>query len=822
MKAISLFVLVIFTHSSSNLGAYELGTHARMTDSGLSVSSATKSLFDAGLPGGVETKLGEYYFDMVTASDYPSIARKAHPFDWEAHVMPGVEELRPSVSDFALPTYAKGWLMRGTIREDDGRTGFGSNPDDDPMGQYNRFCNHFYDPVHNTKLTTVTCGNDGVTSAPLWALGVKGLAAPAGGFNKPVPLSPADQSRRNHYTLQDAREAMWRALTLRAYKDAAGTLQIDQAGDFRRLPAPIHSTIGPYPFSANQVRAERQFRDAYWATTFFSLGTMLHLNQDMAQPQHSRIEIHPFLKRKEFESYIEARALAEFKRTYKSTYQNMGQEIQLASLSYLPANGIPLASPAFSNLSDFWSTATTDIANGLGLADFGNSKFFSAAHNLGTPTYSLPSNEPSAYVRAVDVDARGYHHVYLTGQVVDPLYQTTSTIRMTRPSLLAEIFRDLGLPPYGQPIDNGSEPGWYTLDSSIFDDQAKLLIPRAVSYSAGIINYFFRGSMQITAPDEGVYGLVDHAIESDKDSGGFRTIKLKLANATPNETPGNGVLVAVVKYHRNGCYNADLSGAQPVDFVEAYYTCRSTDEEIAVSRPMVVAGLATTPTQYSFEFPQKLPINATDVYLQVVFRGQLGNEPDAVIVATKDLYEPTFFSYQNDADYISVGDDVYTRQQIDAAGVPLLMKIRPESCVEFLQTPRLNSDCFVENTMSLILEIGSRPATIKMFGLAPRQFARFAFLSDSSVTTIRRKAGTCVGTDYRVDSAKWQADYVNYLAGDINVAFTQYFSIRGIPGFYQATCLWNGDGVGTSTERWRSQMAGIGGTRPTPLTMLDF
>lgn len=37
------------------------------------------------------------------------------------------------------------------------------------------------------------------------------------------------------------------------------------------------------------------------------------------------------------------------------------------------------------------------------------------------------------------------------------------------------------------------------------------LAPRAVAYSAGLIDYFFRGRMEIAPPDDDVYAILDHA-----------------------------------------------------------------------------------------------------------------------------------------------------------------------------------------------------------------------------------------------------------------------------------------------------------------------
>jgi hypothetical protein len=106
-----------------------------------------------------------------------------------------------------------------------------------------------------------------------------------------------------------------------------------------------------------------------------------------------------------------------------------------------------------------------------------------------------------------------------------------------------------------------------------YDAAADLLLPRAVAYSAGLIDYFFRGRLEISLPDEGVYGAVDHSVENQPDTNGFRKIKLKVRNVTPPVIPTagpqkdqniaqdmSGTVIAVVKYHENTCYQADLSG----------------------------------------------------------------------------------------------------------------------------------------------------------------------------------------------------------------------------------------------------------------------
>ena len=232
------------------------------------------------------------------------------------------------------------------------------------------------------------------------------------------------------------------------------------------------------------------------------------------------------------------------------------------------------------------------------------------------------------------------------------------------------------------------QKGWlslYSLNYYNYDDQAKLLIPRAVAYSAGLIDYFFRGQLEIRLPEEGVYAILDHSkvVDNCKDLCGFKKIKLKVANSTPDivvsgpspnaivqQTMSGGTLVAVAKYHKNTCYTTDLEGEYDSrsgkTLSEYLQLCRSLVEEITVSQPLAnqspvscnatLAGdcdtKANASTTLTFNFDTPIPINATDLYLQVVYRGPLGSEQDAVVVATKDIAEPTYLSVVNVSDYL--------------------------------------------------------------------------------------------------------------------------------------------------------------------------
>jgi len=123
-----------------------------------------------------------------------------------------------------------------------------------------------------------------------------------------------------------------------------------------------------------------------------------------------------------------------------------------------------------------------------------------------------------------------------------------------------------------------------------------------------------------------------------------------LVEAIPDNAPGT--LVAVAKFHRNNCYQPDLSGEYGSPGID-WQICRSQFEDAIASQPIPVPnGINDGATAVTFSFPAPIPINATDLYLQVVYRGPLGDETDAVVVTTKDISEPTY-------DYLFSGWDQY-------------------------------------------------------------------------------------------------------------------------------------------------------------------
>ncbi len=575
--------------------------------------------------------LGAAYIDMARGD---AEQRSIYPEGYKQFATRKIDDANLK-STFApnLPSLPA-WLMLGAIREDDVPFDPGeeeNTPQDEPWGPFARVLHHFFDPYNNRSLTVATRVLG--TRAPDWAIDGSGdIYGSANGFS-----------------IGMAREAMWRASTL---KHAPGT-------------AAASGFLTDLSFEASAgIPTREAMRIAYWATVFRSLGSAVHLLQDMAQPQHTRNDAHAGLgcvgsacaggHRSYYESYVEARVKGakQFRLRERALRDWLRhEEIEDVAVLQPVFQGYPI--PRFDGYRDYYSAATgSSSLGGSGLANYSNRGFYSAGTNaLSVEAFWYASPAPNAAALGVAripagsvrnasderVD-RGALDLY-SGPVPDTLNPTfTETAVLTTRGAFDQFMR----PSTHQ----------YSLNHYVYRDQARLLLPRAVAYSAGLIDYFFRGSMAIGLPDGGVYAAKDAGATTCAGPCGFDRLKLKLQNTTPDETMGPGTLVAVVKFHRNACYRADLSG-DPGGANFAGNSCRVAEEEIVVSEAKPLSTLASDASAtIDFTFQSApIPINATDVSLQVVFRGALGEEADAVVVTTRNIAETQYVALENSTDY---------------------------------------------------------------------------------------------------------------------------------------------------------------------------
>ncbi len=393
---------------------------------------------------------------------------------------------------------------------------------------------------------------------------------------------------------------------------------------------------------------DKTTRDTNFAETFRGLGQVMHLVQDVSVPAHTRDDAHLFYN---YEKWV-------------------GDNVNINNLSSYGAtffNGFINNGASFIDTNQYNGTNPNDTAsNIIGLSEYSNANFVSegliAANFQNFPYPDITQTTITERTAPSGNYQRQYYLKNCCGETNNNQGYLLSAVdyldyyRQQYPSL------SVGLPKI--PI----------LDNNVYSDYASLLLPRAVGYSAGLLNYFFRGTLEITAPDTYVYSIIDGSINPQQ----FTKIKAKVKNTTPNEQIQAGVLQAVAKYKIIPNYKDDLSDYPPPPSGTAM---QNTPFSYSVSAQWTlssneISSINTSPVEFTFDFTNNpIPAGITDLYLFVVFKGTLGNETDtAIAVGMKDIIEPThhviwnltdmFVLYYQEANDPEKRYHLYTAEQI--------------------------------------------------------------------------------------------------------------------------------------------------------------
>jgi hypothetical protein len=396
------------------------------------------------------------------------------------------------------------------------------------------------------------------------------------------------------------------------------------------------------------VSASKSEREQNLADAFVSLGQVMHLLADSSVPAHVRNDIHVFPLNVPL-THIEIGG-----QTYESWAAKSLDKLNFVGLSVSPtifsqAVNSSLAPVPISALWDMdkYIGTNIDIAAGvdIGLAEYTNANFFSedtifADYPHPAYTDTTYPNIDWAHPEVTDAeDGKLDSRIYIRRTVGD------ADARLASLSYISYDCIKKGHYDFS-PI---------VLDDTVYNDYAALLIPRAVGYSAGLLDYFFRGSIEISLPLSGIYSSTNDA------NAGFTRITLLAEDKTSNgDEMSSGTIELVVKYKA------------AVETSEFYYKVIPEANGInSIPRAQAV--------ELIFDLSQDpLPVTATDVYLQLVYHGKLGNEDDAVAVGFKDISEPTPIDVFNNMDKICINHGMTTNwydagsqaaiQQVDENG----------------------------------------------------------------------------------------------------------------------------------------------------------
>ncbi len=533
-----------------------------------------------------------------------------------------------------------------------------------------RSLNHFYDPITDRPLTIVF---------------------PLGERSWRWSLEDSGQISGQSFSLNDARTFLNTALTFNQ-----GT-----------------------PVEADSARRTAM------AQMFVSLGHAVHHIQDMAQPQHVRNDPH-----------LDMISLGGLNPLYNpSRYERYTADVAIDSFA-ATANPVFPGSADFKTSRDFWFNPANS-----GLAQFTNNSFVSQGTNFtfrngqaNTGRYILP--QPGAPSDAMLSD--------LFGPTIPPEIQTLcgitgvdctvtmySTVVSQKASTLSIFDQDLRAKGVfvtytdGDLVPTYQSERLFDLNRFNFADAHKVLIGKAVSYSAGLISHFFRGKLDVTAPSSGPYAVVDHSTNQ-----GFTKVTVTVKNVTPGEALSGGTLQAIAKFHRNNCYKPDLSGEFTVDdtgkLIAPCPNYRSDEAHLRLTAEEPASFGVGESKEMTFTFSDPIPLDATDLILQVYYRGTVGTEQNAFALGAVDLSEPTFVTVMNATDVFELSGTAFYYWQDIIANVAQ----SPYSVVDIDRNGQYNSPPDVDvRGGDIAYEIKVNGKTVGTVPLLPQgRFARIATL----------------------------------------------------------------------------------------------
>jgi hypothetical protein len=391
------------------------------------------------------------------------------------------------------------------------------------------------------------------------------------------------------------------------------------------------------------------WRKNYFAEMFKILGHQAHLLQDMAVPDHVRNDTH-FLN-----NFVITNMKNDSFRCIEGwADKNIDQvrifasDAPLKPLLELSQPADPESPISFALLSDtkHYKISQTPLSGlNQGLAEYTNANYLSE-DTIFTEEYQINHKHRFPHPAKPETD------VMSLGM---PEYVTATD---GRKDWIKHVKKSSG-----EPLNHLVAAGYYCkylylterynfsffLSDLCHEEYAAKLIPRAVGYSSALLDYFFRGEIEVSLPisdpeidppqKEGIYSLC-----TDPDVG-FNKISLMARNITVNnEEMTNGFVSLIVSYRK--CVGDPFVPNPPKPIVERFYI--KADYKNAVDIPR------GTPIRLDFDLTNNpIPVTAMDVNLTLVFFGFLGGEyANTVAIGFKDIGEPTPVDFFNNSDMI--------------------------------------------------------------------------------------------------------------------------------------------------------------------------
>jgi hypothetical protein len=261
------------------------------------------------------------------------------------------------------------------------------------------------------------------------------------------------------------------------------------------------------------TKSTRDDRDKGLAQAFEGLGRQIHLVQDAASPAHARNDPHVLYKYENFIDDVHQRE--EF--AFEDWLTRLPDTPTSPDRGWRSLDGNPLAPIPVARLLDtdrYLGTnpaITTDPL--IGLAEYTNANFFSEDRIFTENDISLQTRFPYPRASSVSPPSDPMTIALANGATVQRRYYIKERD--------GAVGYRLAAVPYLRNVFDRFNVNWSvfrqppTLDETVYRDYAERLIPRAVSYSTAMLDYFFRGRLFASGDNlsAGFYNAGDEAME---------------------------------------------------------------------------------------------------------------------------------------------------------------------------------------------------------------------------------------------------------------------------------------------------------------------
>lgn len=371
-------------------------------------------------------------------------------------------------------------------------------------------------------------------------------------------------------------------------------------------------------------------REQFFSWTFQALGHTLHLIGDASVPAHTRNDLHGKVlgigDPEPYENWTESKA--DFAKYNPEDSYFPGILNGYGSESWVNWKNFEVQIPDVFIDTGQLTNATTPPITGFnqGLAEYSHANFLSSdtVFNDGTPN-TISTIHGLADIGLADLGNVAFREDREIGD------ETYSFFYVTNNTAQIDHFALCGIAWQIKQMEfmNGQTPETgilYTVDDPLVDeDYAKKLLPRAVGYSAGLLDYFFRGRLEVSV----LPVFVENAIYG---------IQLKIKNVTPTEEAmtmsDEDRLVLVFRYTPEGA-NAD--GSEDKFVTANAYGCIDGDCDADGNLDGIQYGDEATinfflPEEEEDRIGMQIVKSAEkSVKCMLVFKGKLGEEETAVI-----------------------------------------------------------------------------------------------------------------------------------------------------------------------------------------------